>query len=112
VQVASYGSLAAERAVKIAAHSHVIEFGLLAMLLSFVQPYVFLSERWKRRWVLLLLFGSLLLPLFVLLELKLGLVAGGIADIGGLLVIIALIGMLVGILRYSGHLDGADGAMR
>jgi len=112
VQVASYGSLAAERAVKIAAHSHVIEFGLLAMLLSFVQPYVFLSERWKRRWVLLLLFGSLLLPLFVLLELKLGLVAGGIADIGGLLVIIAVVGMLVGILRYSGHLDGADGAVR
>ena len=112
VQVASYGSLAAERAVKIAAHSHVIEFGLLAMLLSFVQPYVFLSERWKRRWVMLLLFGSLLLPLFVLLELNLGLVAGGIADIGGLLVVVALVGMLVGILRYSGHLDGADGAVR
>ncbi|HZQ93593.1 MAG TPA: hypothetical protein VFA67_01210, partial [Candidatus Sulfotelmatobacter sp.] len=34
VAVASYGSLAAERAVKIAAHSHWIEFGLLAMLLS------------------------------------------------------------------------------
>jgi hypothetical protein len=112
VQVASYGSLAAERAVKIAAHSHVIEFGLLAMLLSFVQPYVFLSERWKRRWVVLLLFGSLLLPLFVLLELNLGLVAGGIADIGGLLVIVALVGMLVGILRYSGHLDAADGVVR
>jgi hypothetical protein len=112
VQVASYGSLAAERAVKIAAHSHVIEFGLLAMLLSFVQPYVFLSERWKRRWVLLLLFGSLLLPLFVLLELNLGLIAGGIADIGGLLVIIALGGMLVGILRYTGQLDAAEGAMR
>ena len=111
VQVASYGSLAAERAVKIAAHSHVIEFGLLAMLLSFVQPYVFLSERWKRRWVMLLLLGSLLLPLFVLLELDLGLLAGGVADIGGLLVIMALIGMLVGIVRYSGHLDSAEGAV-
>jgi hypothetical protein len=111
VQVASYGSLAAERAVKIAAHSHVIEFGLLAMLLSFVQPYVFLSDRWKRRWVLLLLFGSLVLPLFVLLEVNLGLVAGGIADIGGLLVIIALVGMLAGVLRYSGPLDAADGAV-
>ena len=31
-----------------------------------------------------------------LLELKLGLVAGGIADVGGLMVIVALIGMLVG----------------
>src|SRR5215470_20151627 len=112
VEVASYSSLAAERAVKIAAHSHIIEFGLLAMLLSFVQPYVFLCERWKRRWALLLLFGSLLLPLFVLLELNFGLVAGGIADIGGLLVIIALFGMLVGVLRCSGHLDAADGAVR
>jgi hypothetical protein len=111
VEVASYGSLAAEKAVKIAAHSHVIEFGLLAMLLSFVQPYVYLSERWKRRWVMMLLAGSVILPVFVLLELNLGLLAGGIADIGGLLVIIALIGMLVGVLRYSGRMDAASGAV-
>jgi hypothetical protein len=110
VEVASYGSLAAEKAVKIAAHSHVIEFGVLAILLSFVQPYVYLSERWRRRWVIVLLAGSIILPVFVLLELNLGLLAGGIADVGGLLVIVALIGMLVGVLRYSGHLDAASGA--
>jgi hypothetical protein len=108
VAVANYGSLAAERAVKIAAHSHVIEFGLLAMLLSFVQPYVGLSDRWKRRWVVVLLLGSVILPVFVLLEMNFGLVAGGIADVGGLLVIIALTGMLVGVLRYSGSLDLGD----
>ena len=107
VQVASYGSLAAEKAVKIAAHSHVIEFGLLAMLLSFVEPYVFLSDRWKRRWVFTLLAGSVILPLFVLLEVNFGLVAGGVADVGGLLVIIALVGMLVGVLRYTGRLDSS-----
>ena len=112
VQVAAYGSLAAEKAVKIAAHSHVIEFGLLAMLLSFVQPYVYLAERWKRRWVVMLLAGSIIFPVFVLLELKLGLVAGGIADLGGLLVVVALVGMLVGVLRYSGHLDPAPGGAR
>jgi hypothetical protein len=78
---------------------------LLAMLLSFVQPYIFLSERWKRRWVLVLLAGSLILPVFVLLEMKFGLVAGGIADAGGLMVIVALTGMLVGVLRYSGRAD-------
>jgi hypothetical protein len=94
--------------VNIAAHSHIIEFGLLAMLLSFVQPFVFLSEKWKRRWVKLLLGGSVILPVFVLLELKLGLLAGGIADIGGLMVIVALVGMLVGILRYSGGLDATE----
>ena len=52
-----------------------------------------------------MLAGAIILPVFVLLELKLGLVAGGIADAGGLMVIIALIGMLVGVLRYTGRLD-------
>jgi hypothetical protein len=104
-EVNNFGGLAGARAVNIAAHSHIIEFGLLAMLLSFVQPFVFLSEKWKRRWVKVLLGGSVILPVFVLLELKLGLLAGGIADIGGLMVIVALMGMLVGILRYSGGLD-------
>ena len=107
--VNSYGMLAAEKAVQIAAHSHIIEFGLLAILLSFVQRYVLLTEIWKRRWVVLLLLGALILPVFVWLELKLGLVAGGIADIGGLLVVIALIGMLVGMLRYSGSVDALGG---
>ena len=84
--VNAYGRLQAEKAVQIAAHSHIIEFGLLAILLSFVQPYVFLTERWKRIWVKVLLAGSVILPVFVLLELKLGLLAGGIADVGGLMV--------------------------
>lgn len=109
-EVNNFGFLAGARAVNIAAHSHIIEFGLLAILLSFVQPFVFLSEKWKRRWVKLLLGGSVILPLFVLLELKFGLLAGGIADIGGLMVMISLIGMLVGIVRYSGGLDVAAGA--
>jgi len=107
-EVTNFGNLAGARAVNIAAHSHIIEFGLLAMLLSFVQPFVFLSEKWKRRWVKLLLGGSVILPVFVLLELKLGLLAGGIADVGGLMVIVALLGMLVGILRYAGGLDTAE----
>ncbi|PYV58791.1 MAG: hypothetical protein DMG91_02945 [Acidobacteria bacterium] len=105
-EVNEYGMLQVEKAVHIAAHSHIIEFGLLAILLSFVQPFVFLSEQWKRRWVKVLLLGSVILPLFVLLELRFGLLAGGIADLGGLLVIIALVGMLVGVVRYTGRLDG------
>ena len=109
--VNAYGMLAAEKAVEIAAHSHIIEFGLLAILLSFIQPYVFLRDVWKRRWALLLLAGSLILPIFVLLELKIGLVAGGIADLGGLMVIVALIGMLVGVLRYSGSIDAQAGGL-
>lgn len=112
LEVKHFGNLAGERAVKIAAHSHIIEFGVLAILLSFIQPYVFLGETWRRRWVLVLLTGSVILPVFVLLELKWGLVAGGIADIGGLLVIIALLGMLVGVLRHTGSLDSHSGVAR
>jgi hypothetical protein len=110
--VNAYGMLQAEKAVQIAAHSHIIEFGLLAILLSFVQPFVFLSKRWKRIWVRVLLAGSVILPVFVLLELKLGLIAGGIADAGGLMVIGALVGMLVGIVRYAGSLDAETGEAR
>jgi hypothetical protein len=107
--VNDYGALQAEKAVNIAAHSHLIEFGLLAILLSFVQPYVFLDAEWKRRWASLLLAGSIILPVFVLLELRIGVLAGGIADLGGLMVIVALVGMLVGVLRYSGKLDAERG---
>jgi hypothetical protein len=108
-QVGAFGNLAGSRAVNIAAHSHIIEFGMLAMLLSFVQTYIFLSELWKRRWTQVFLAGSLILPVFVLLELRFGLLAGGIADIGGLMVIVALVAMLVGVLRYTGTLDASTG---
>ena len=106
-----YGRLQAEKAVNIAAHSHIIEFGLLAMLLSFVQPYVFLRGGQKAFWVKVLLAGSLILPVCVFLEQKFGLVAGGIADVGGLLVIMALVAMLVGVVRYTGYLDAATGGV-
>jgi hypothetical protein len=107
-EVNNFGNLAGARAVNIAAHSHIIEFGLLAILLSFVQSYVLLSEKWKRRWVKVFLGGSVVLPLFVLLEVKIGLLAGGIADVGGLAVVVALAGMMVGILRYTGSLDASE----
>lgn len=102
-----YGQLAGEKAVNIATHAHAIEFGLLAMLLAFFQPYVRLGESWKQNWAWVLLFGSLALPVSVLLELKLGLFAGGIADVGGLLVILALLAMWIGIVRYTGEIDAS-----
>jgi hypothetical protein len=103
--VGRYNLLQADKAVKIAAHAHLINFGILALLLALVQPYVFLSERWRRRWAIVLLAGSAILPVFVLMELRWGLLAGGIADVGGLLVAVALCGMFYGIVRYSGSLD-------
>ncbi|MGC2694445.1 MAG: hypothetical protein WA738_01505, partial [Candidatus Angelobacter sp.] len=100
-----YGQLQANKAIKIAAHAHFVEFGLLAMILAFFQPYVSLGELWKRRWIGVLLIGSVMLPVCVLLELSFGLIAGGLADFGGLLVIVALLAMWIGILRYTGPLD-------
>jgi hypothetical protein len=108
--LAEYGQLQGDKAVKIAAHAHIIEFGLLSMLLAFFQPYVNLHETWKRRWAFVLLFGSVLLPVCVLLELKYGLLAGGLADVGGLLVIVALLAMWIGVLRYPGQLDAGGAA--
>jgi hypothetical protein len=102
-----YGQLQGAKAVNIAAHAHSVEFGLLAVMMAFFQPYVSLRARWKRRWAEILLLGSLLLPICVLLELKYGLIAGGVADLGGLLVIFALLAMWIGILRYTGELDAA-----
>ena len=100
-----YGNLQGEKAVNIAAHAHFAEFGLLAMLLAFFQPYVALREAWRRRGAGVLLAGSALLPICVLLEIKFGLLAGGLADFGGLLVIVAGFAMWIGILRYTGTLD-------
>ena len=110
--VSEYGQLQGDKAVNIAAHAHIIEFGMLAMTLAFFQPYVFLSERWKRAWVKVLLLGSVVLPVCVLMEARWGLVSGGIADLGGMLVIVALLGMLAGIVRYTGKLDGIVGVAR
>ena len=104
-RLAAYGDLQGNKAVNIAAHAHIIEFGLLSMLLAFFQPYINLRETWKRRWALVLLVGSAILPVCVLLELKYGLIAGGLADVGGVLVIVALLAMWIGIVRYTGRLD-------
>jgi hypothetical protein len=109
--LSGYGQLQGAKAVNIAAHAHSIEFGLLAIMLAFFQPYVSLRARWKRRWAGVLLLGSLLLPVCVLLEIKYGLVAGGVADFAGLLIIFALVAMGIGILRYTGELDAATRSM-
>jgi len=110
--VEAYGQLQGDKAVKIAAHAHSIEFGLLAMTLAFFQPYVRLRETWKTRWAYVLILGSVLLPVCVLMELRYGLVAGGLADFGGFLVILALLAMWIGILRYTGQLDSQAGEVR
>ncbi|RME34635.1 MAG: hypothetical protein D6786_04330 [Gammaproteobacteria bacterium] len=104
-----YAMLQGERGTRIAAHAHINEFGLLALLLAFLQPYVFLRPCWRRRWVKVLVAGALILPLAVASEMRFGLVAGGVADLAGLMVIVAVSAMLFGVLRESGRHDAAGG---
>lgn len=107
----SYGGLQGERAVRIAAHAHVIEFGLLAIMMAIIQPYIFLSRVWRRRLVWMLLGGAVVLPIAVYSELRYGLLAGGVADFAGLMVIVSLSGMLFGVLRHTGKVDAEKGAL-
>lgn len=69
------------------------------MMLALLQQHVVLSERWRRRWATVMLLGSTLLPVFVLLETRLGMIAAGVADAGGLLVMLSLAAMLRGLVR-------------
>lgn len=108
--VSEYGLLQTERAINIAAHAHFVEFGIIAFLLGLIQPLIFLSETWKVRWAFILLIGSFVLPSFVSLEVRIGLLAGGIADCGGALVIISLCAMLAGVARATGRMDTSGSA--
>ncbi len=104
---AAYGAYQAAQAINVAAHAHVNTMGILLVLLALVQPLVFLSESWKKRWAVIMVVGSAVLPLSILLELRLGLIAGGMADIAGAAVICALVAMLFGLVRQTGATDSA-----
>ncbi len=104
-----YGGLQVEKAVMIAAHAHIIEFGLLAMMMAIVQPYVYLPGAWRRRLVRMLLLGATVLPVAVFSEMWYGLLAGGVADFAGLLLIVSLFAMLMGVIRHTGKVDAREG---
>src|SRR2546429_6308337 len=55
--ITAHRSLQSKIAIVTAAHSHVIEMGTMAVLLGFVQNFVLLSDRWKRRWAILFCIG-------------------------------------------------------
>ena len=100
--VLAYRALQSKIAITAAAHSHAIEMGTMALLLAFVQNFVFLSDRWKLRWSRVFCFGSALMPVFIFCATIVGLVSAAFADLSGGLAVVALIAMLVGLVRYSG----------
>lgn len=104
----AYGGLMEERAIMIASHAHVVEMGLLALMMAIVQPFVFLSPAWRRRLVWMLLGGATLLPIAIYSERWYGLLAGGVADFAGLMVILAMFGMLIGVWRHTGKMDSEE----
>ncbi|MCI0354577.1 MAG: hypothetical protein L0099_06000 [Acidobacteria bacterium] len=103
--VLAYRGLQSKIAITAAAHSHAIEMGLMAILLAFVQNYVLLSQRWKMRWARVFCTGSALLPVFIFVATKVGLVSAAFADLAGGLALAALFAMLIGLVRYSGAED-------
>jgi hypothetical protein len=103
--VSSYRTVQSKIAILAAAHSHAIEFGMLAILLGFVQSFVFLEDRWRVRWAWVFLIGSFLLPVFVFNATVFGLVSAGFADLSGFTALVALCAMMVGVIRYTGMRD-------
>jgi hypothetical protein len=88
-----------------AAHSHAIEFGLIIILLAFIQRYVLLDDAWRLRWARVLAVGAYLLPVCVYLATMYGLRAAAFADLFGGMVMLGLIAMGYGIVRYTGAAD-------
>jgi hypothetical protein len=102
----AYRGLQSRIAIVTAAHSHVIEMGIMAILLAFVQDFVFLGERWKRRWAILFVIGAAIMPVCTYLASMYGLLFAGFADTFGLMSVVALFAMLCGIVRHTGALEG------
>ena len=73
------------------------------------QAYSLSRSAWRRRLVWMMLGGGTVLPIAVYSEMWYGLLAGGVADTAGLVVILALSGMLIGVLRYTGKADAEQG---
>ncbi len=101
----AYRSLQSRIAVVTAAHSHVIEMGIMAILLAFVQDFVFLSARWKRLWAILFSIGGGIMPICTYLASMYGLLFAGFADTFGMMSVVALFAMLCGIVRHTGALE-------
>jgi DNA segregation ATPase FtsK/SpoIIIE-like protein len=104
--ITAYRALQSRIAIVTAAHSHIIEMGIMAMLLAFVQNFVFLSERWKKRWAILFCVGAAAMPVCTYTASIRGLVAAGFADTFGMLSLVALFAMLCGLVRQTGLDEG------
>ena len=105
------GGLLENRGTKVDAHSHMIGFGYVALLIALLQPYVGFSEAARKFLAKLFFFGAFLLPISVLLIHYVGLAgspfavigwASVFADFGGFLVWLVCLCELAGLAKYFG----------
>jgi hypothetical protein len=101
----AYGNYQMYRAINIAVHTHINEMGILLLLMSFVQGFIHYADNTRRRWARVAVVSAFGLPIGILLELKLGIVGSILADFFGFSMIVALMAMLFGLLRYTGAAD-------
>lgn len=103
--VKSYRGVNSSIAILSAVHSHAIEMGTIAILLAFIQSFIFMSDRTRLIWARAFLSGGFLLPFFIFNATIFGLRSAALADISGFIVLVSLIAMLSGSVRYSGIMD-------
>src|SRR5438128_3798146 len=87
----------------------MIDFGYLALMLALLQPWIRFTEKTKRRWAWVFLWGGGLLPVSVFLIHYVGLAhsplasigwASIFADFGGLLALAATLAFLLGLVQH------------
>lgn len=103
--VKRYRGVNSSIAILSAVHSHAIEMGTVAILLAFIQSFIFLSDRARLIWAHAFLTGGFLLPFFIFNATIFGLRSAALADISGFIVLVSLLAMLAGSVRHSGVMD-------
>jgi hypothetical protein len=104
-----YGNYQMYRAINIATHAHINEMGILLLLMSFVQGFVQYADPLRQRWALCAAVSGIALPAGIILEIPFGFIGSIIADLAGFTMVVALLAMLFGLLRYTGASDASTG---
>ena len=106
---AAFGNFQMYRAINIAVHTHINEMGILLLLMSFIQGFIHYTDRTRRCWAQFAVISGFGLPIGILLEIKFGIIGSILADFFGFTMIVSLMAMLFGLLRYTGARDPLEG---
>ena len=102
---AAFGEFQMFKAINVATHTHINEMGILLLLMSFFQSFVQYSDSTRRRWARGAVISAFAMPLGIALEIPFGIVGSVLADFFGFTMIVCLVAMLFGLLRYTGSMD-------